>query len=113
MECPHCSLEFQPILSSHYLGLNGKKQFCHLVWQLCPRCQEFVICLMDNSVKEDIFKCSNCQGINIVFDPQTGEKLCENCGAVLAEKLESSESQLKTKPEDQKPGAHAGISDEC
>ncbi|HEX9318231.1 MAG TPA: TFIIB-type zinc ribbon-containing protein [Nitrososphaeraceae archaeon] len=59
--------------------------------------------------KGDIFKCSNCQGINIVFDPQTGEKLCENCGAVLAEKLESSESQLKTKPEDQKPGAHAGI----
>jgi hypothetical protein len=54
MECPHCGLEFQPFLSSHYMGLNGKKQFCHIVWQLCPRCQEFVVCLKKLNEPSDL-----------------------------------------------------------
>jgi ribosomal protein S27E len=37
------------------------------------------------SVAEEVTACSFCKGNNIVFDAERGEKLCSNCGIVLAE----------------------------
>ena len=44
-------------------------------------------------VAEEVTACSFCKGNNIVFDAERGEKLCSNCGIVLAEGVET-EDQL-------------------
>lgn len=48
-------------------------------------------------VAEDIMECSFCKDNNIVFDAERGEKLCSNCGVVLAEGVETDDLELDTK----------------
>lgn len=58
---------------------------------------------------ESIVSCLHCKGSKIVFDPASGEKVCENCGIVLAEKIESAEGELNVKSEMDKAGVHTGL----
>ena len=48
-------------------------------------------------VAEEIKACRFCNGNNIVFDVIRGEKLCSNCGIVLAEGVETEDLGLDTK----------------
>ena len=50
-----------------------------------------------HSFSEEITACSFCKGNNIVFDAERGEKLCSNCGIVLAEGVETEDLGLDTK----------------
>ena len=48
-------------------------------------------------VAEEVTACSFCKGNNILFDAERGEKLCSNCGIVLAEGVETEDLGLDTK----------------
>ena len=48
-------------------------------------------------VTEEIKACSFCKNKNIIFDAERGEKLCSNCGIVLAEGVETEDLGLDTK----------------
>ena len=58
---------------------------------------------------QNIVTCAECEGTNIVFDPEMGEKFCQSCGIVLAEKLESSESDTNIQFEKDQSGLHTGM----
>jgi len=58
---------------------------------------------------QNIINCSECEGVNIMFDPEMGEKICQDCGIVLAEKIESSESEINRKFEKERSGFHTGM----
>ena len=49
------------------------------------------------SAAEQIATCSFCKDNNIVFDAERGEKLCSNCGIVLAEGVETEDLGLDIK----------------
>src|SRR4051812_2816866 len=52
---------------------------------------------VSRGVAEEVTACSFCKGDNIVFDAERGEKLCSDCGIVLAEGVETEDLGLDTK----------------
>lgn len=50
-----------------------------------------------NEDQRNILSCYQCQDTNIMFDPEKGEMVCQNCGIVLAEKLETIENEINPK----------------
>lgn len=57
---------------------------------------------------QSIVRCSECEGQNILFDPEKGEKICQDCGVVLAEKIESFESDMNRRFEKEHSGFYTG-----
>jgi len=58
---------------------------------------------------ESINICRECRCENILFDPEMGERACQNCGLVMQERLECLENDASAKFEKDQSGLHTGM----
>jgi hypothetical protein len=49
MQCPNCKIHFHPQTKYQYLGQNKKGMASAIYWQICPSCDEFIICIKKSS----------------------------------------------------------------
>ena len=58
---------------------------------------------------ESIHVCTECKSTSILFDPEMGERACQNCGLVVEERLECLENDASAKFEKDQSGLHTGM----
>jgi len=56
----------------------------------------------------ELFKCPECGGIHLIFDPARGEQICSNCGVVSVQILDSSPEWRAYSSEEESERARCG-----
>lgn len=43
MKCPSCKENFHPQMNNHFIGMNSKKKYVFVYFQMCPACKNPVL----------------------------------------------------------------------